>query len=376
MHAHFLKAWKHIFVVCLLTVSSFTGCVFNPQGEVTGYVPEQAYNGYSLYNVFGELMPWTKYLAVVDMEGTVAWSYRDDNILLGSRLDVFPLMDAVVLPNGNILTQSLTMLAIDPSTNETVWQYIDPDIQIHHDVDVLPDGNIMFLYQQVIEAPGSDFSPRATDGIRIIDPSTKEVLWDWRSEGHISFHDYCPLCITKTFLSNGLDWLHANTLIFREEPEGDAIYINYRNLNRFCKIDYPSGDMLWCLGDGGDFGGGLFSHAHDPEFLPNGDILLFDNGLHRDGNPEPGESRVIEIAFDPDALNAEIVWEWSDGFYSEIMGDADRLPNGNILVTDAMNGRIVELTPDKEVVWEYQLNANHTIYKTERIDEWPLPSLR
>jgi outer membrane protein assembly factor BamB len=351
----------------LLVIHALSGCEypFHPQGTVRQYNPDLAHNGYTLHNIIYSLDYLHKCLLVTDMNGRVVWSFLDSTSWTGMGLE--PLGDAEVTAYGNILTligkhdQNAGVYEIDPSTNRVVWEY--DEVMAHHDVDYLPDGNILFLSQYEIDPPG--YPRLRADGIRIVDPSTNETVWDWRSEDHFSFDDYCSLCPRR-------DWLHANTVVFREEPEGDAVYINLRNLNRVCKIDVASGDVLWCLGDGGDFGAGLFSHAHDPEFLSNGNILLFDNGLHRGAGGD--FSRAIEIAFDPDAGHAEIVWEYRGPtlFYSDVMGDADRLPNGNTLITDATNGRIVEVTEGQATVWEYELDPYHLIYKSERLDTWPI----
>lgn len=139
---------------------------------------------------------------------------------------------------------------------------------------------------------------------------------------HISTDDYCPWHIEPLGLDvrDYYDWTHSNTVVYREEES--AVYLNSRHLDRFVKIDYPSGEILWSMGRGGDFGEGLFSHAHDPQFLENGNLLLFDNGNHR----LPIEySRAIEIAYDPDLSWAEIVWAWPTEplFFDSAMGNAN-----------------------------------------------------
>ncbi len=69
---------------------------------------------------------------------------------------------------------------------------------------------------------------------------------------------------------------------------------------------------------------------------------MFDNGRET--------SRVLEI----DPARGEIVWDYSPGnFFSKIRGGSQKLPNGNVLVTDSQNGRAVEVTQAGEVVWEY-----------------------
>jgi hypothetical protein len=210
----------------------------------------------------------------------------------------------------------------------------------------------------------------------VIDPITKETVWDWQVHNYLTPTDYCPLCIdAKEYGSPAYDWTHTNAVLYRNEGGEDFVYINIRNLNRILKVHMASKQIVWSMGDGGDFGEGLWSHCHDPEILPNGNLLLFDNGYHRNYVEGPGYSRVIEIAFDPDAKEAEIVWEYreSPDFYTYAMGDADRLPNGNTLITDACNGRVFEVTPDKEKVWEYKLRTDmNWIYKAERVS-WQGP---
>ena len=79
-------------------------------------------------------------------------------------------------------------------------------------------------------------------------------------------------------------------------------------------------------------------------------MLIFDNGPHRRG---PSGSRVIEV----DPTSNEIAWEYKGtpaiSFFSFHVSGAERLPNGNTLVCEGGAGRLFELTPNKELVWEY-----------------------
>ncbi len=86
--------------------------------------------------------------------------------------------------------------------------------------------------------------------------------------------------------------------------------------------------------------------------MPNGNILVFDNGSYRKWTDLPF-SRVIEI----DPQTNEIVWDYRDNppynFFSSFISGAQRLPNGNTLITEGAFGRMFQVTPAKEVVWEY-----------------------
>ena len=86
--------------------------------------------------------------------------------------------------------------------------------------------------------------------------------------------------------------------------------------------------------------------------LANGNILIFDNGVHRLDDSMP-YSRVIEV----DPATNEITWKYQDkpawNFFSPRMGNAQRLPNGNTLIDESSFGRFFEVTNGGEIVWEY-----------------------
>ncbi len=86
---------------------------------------------------------------------------------------------------------------------------------------------------------------------------------------------------------------------------------------------------------------------HHPSLLENGNILIFDNGVDR------RYSRVIEL----NPVTEEIDWEYSakppGSFYSPTRGAAQRLPNGNTLITESDKGRVFEVTEDGTIVWEF-----------------------
>ena len=99
------------------------------------------------------------------------------------------------------------------------------------------------------------------------------------------------------------------------------------------------------------------SGQHAPVALPNGRILLFDNGPFRVDTGAQPFSRVLEI----DPATKQIAWTYEDGlnagsrhfFFSSRVSNAQRLPNGNTLINEGLYGRFFEVTPDGDVVWEY-----------------------
>ena len=95
---------------------------------------------------------------------------------------------------------------------------------------------------------------------------------------------------------------------------------------------------------------GPWRYQHDPDILANGNILIFDN--HGGGGPQ-GKSRVIE--YDP--TTQQIVWQYEGTkaarLESKTRSSQQLLPNGNILITETENGRLLEIDRNGELVWEY-----------------------
>ena len=139
------------------------------------------------------------------------------------------------------------------------------------------------------------------------------------------------------------EWSHANTIVPLDD---DRIMVSFRNTSTVGIVDCATGNFSWKLGYD------VLSQQHDPNMLENGNILIFDNGSHRKSDART-PSRVIEV----DPATDEIVWEYRDqpafNFFSPYISGARRLPNGNTLITEGNFGRLFQVTPEGQVVWEY-----------------------
>jgi outer membrane protein assembly factor BamB len=142
-----------------------------------------------------------------------------------------------------------------------------------------------------------------------------------------------------------LDVLHTNhvevfdgTLARRDRLyQRGNILISVRNINTIAILDGQTKEILWCWGPTN------VTFQHHPTLLPNGNILVFDNGH--------AFSEVLEVA----PLTGRIVWQYGPAtdFFTESRGSNQRLPNGNTLITDSDRGYVFEVTPDGEKVWEF-----------------------
>ena len=137
------------------------------------------------------------------------------------------------------------------------------------------------------------------------------------------------------------EFAHANTCHL--QADGNFL-ISWRDIDVIAEIDGQSGKMLWHKEDR-TWGG-----QHDPRRLENGNITLFANGSEQ-VNAE--YSRVLEL--DPETW--ETIWSYSgsplDSFFSPRISGAHRLPNGNTNICEGRHGRVFEVTPGGEIVWEY-----------------------
>ncbi len=281
-------------------------------------------------------------------------------------------------------------------------------------------GSTMVLSHKNVRNPQISDKPLLDDTILEVDWEG-EVVWEWICNEHfeeLGFREDARNLLFRNpnWLKAGGgvgDWMHINSLSLlgpnRWFDAGDGRFHPdnliwcARESNITAIVEKKSGRIVWKLGPYYDETPALRKlgwiigqhHAHMiPRGLPGeGNILLFDNGGWAGyGSPNPGSpmgfrnalrdySRVLEI----DPLTLEIVWQYTpveaglafpvdaNRFYSPFISSAQRLPNGNTLITEGSGGRLIEVTADHEIVWEYispyrgrMLNIN-MIYRAYRL---------
>jgi uncharacterized protein (UPF0248 family) len=166
-----------------------------------------------------------------------------------------------------------------------------------------------------------------------------KTVWEWRTWEHL---DPVADGIVEVQAPRSL-WAQGNSV--EELPDGD-ILASFRPTSTVVRIARETGKILWKLS------APTVAGQHAPHLLGNGNVLIFDNGVHRLDDSMP-YSRVIEV----NPATNEIVWKYQDkpawNFFSPRMGNAQRLPNGNTLITESTFGRFFEVTRDGDIVWEY-----------------------
>jgi outer membrane protein assembly factor BamB len=314
----------------------------SPAGEsgVLVHDPELAYPGHTLYTSARRAEA-----LLIDMDGEVVHRWASERGINWTRARLFENGNLLVISRGAGL-EELFMLDKD---SRLVWVFPG---RVHHDA-VVADGRIYAI----------GAGARELREINRVSPVRDDLILTMSLEGELLSSVSVYDCFANTpeyagFFeehppANDRDFLHTNSIeiLGAEAPvppefRGRAL-ISIRNVSTIAVIDLKREEVVWTLR-------GSFRKQHEAR-LVGGNILLFDN-------LGPGEqSRVIEI----DPTTREIVWSYTeDGFFSKGAGAEQRLPNGNTLVTESDRGRIVEVTEDGRVVWEY-VNPRTTLVTPE-----------
>ncbi len=251
-----------------------------------------------------------------------------------------------LLPGGDLLVivKNRALLRLDRDSR-MLWSYRS---MVHHDVwvddpqilvltrkagikpDIHPDREILEDFVVVLDGDGTEL-----ESISIL-----EALM--HSEFDFLLHAFEP----DEFPSQGppLDLLHTNHV---EMFDGrlahiSPIYANgnlllsCRNINTVLILDGITHEVAWLWGPSN------LTFQHHSSLLENGHILIFDNGVEA--------SRVIEV----DPLTNTIVWRYREkDFFSLSRGSAQRLANGNTLITESDSGYVFEVTPEGRRVWMF-----------------------
>lgn len=322
---------------------------------------------------------------LMDMSGRVlhTWSAEGPNDRW-THIELAPGGDLLVLSRGAALER------LDWNSR-LLWRL---ELPAHHDVALDAAGQIYTLSRQAREIPYRD------GRIPIIDQAIAVVSGDGQLLRQVWLHPLFAQLLSTRRLERIRD--HSRTLRhwFRrlrgriEIPQGhsDVYHVNslelldrdvpglgsrgqalvsIRSLDLVAVVDLESPRVVW------SWGPGELDRQHQPSLLENGNLLIFDNGWYR------GWSRVIEV----EPATGRVVWEYSGdpprSLFTIRMGGCQKLPNGNVLITESHRGRALEVAPDGSTVWEFlnpdldeDRKSRRTLYRMTRLDREAVARLR
>jgi hypothetical protein len=349
---------------------------------VTRYDPARAYNSFVLFS--GQ----DHKTHLIDMDGNEVhtWAYEgsppvylDPRLTHGAaghvlvRLSQSAERRGTGLGQGTLVPSSKIIAELDWG-GHVLWQWgkTAPGgaAQQHHDLARLDNGNTLLLVNRTTPLAGFRLHSLRDDGIYEVTPQGR-IVWRWFAADHLT-EIFSPATLKLVRATTRPDYLHVNDMKplgpnhwFRAGDrrfDPSNIIIDSRQANFIAIISKRSGRIVWKLGP--DYPAG------DPSIRPTRlprpvDALSgqHDAQLIPDGLPGAGNlsiypsSRVLEI----DPIRKLIVWQYTGDasgrviwtFHSSFISSARRLPNGNTLIDEGMNGRLFQITPAGEIVWEY-----------------------
>ena len=305
------------------------------QGETVGLFLNEpgSFDGYTLFAPFNY---GTTYL--IDNDGKLIHSWDSD----------YNPMSAYLLENGGLLRTARLADTAFPGgggtgrVEELAWdgallweyEYANDEHLLHHDIEVLPSGNVLMIaweHRTADEAIAAGRDPALlNDGelwpehIIEVEPTGAaggNIVWEWHAWDHL-VQDHDPTAdnygvvaehaelidinyVESSPIAGGADWHHANSIDYN--LEFDQIILSVRHFNEFWVIDHSTttaeaaghsegnsgrgGDLLYRWGNPEAYGAGdagdqkLFAQ-HDAQWieagLPGaGNILVFNNGSNR-----------------------------------------------------------------------------------------------
>lgn len=387
---------------------------FLPQIEVAHAEPDRLAPGLTLFDT-GRWDAARNFrepgglLVAVDEAGEIVWYYRNPPSANDARLT----------PAGTILLQyppygirEIDLLGNrlrswtwgDGPSDDPLTTVVDTEADIrafHHEAYLAPSGNLFTLairdreLTEAQQAACGEAEPFgiAEDVVLELTPEG-EVLHEWPLADVVDPADV-PGAALCTETGQARDWAHTNGVILDEAH--NSVIVSARHLDLVIAFRHdaddegPSGELLWSLGPEGTLPlteGTFAYHQHAPELEPDGSLLLYDNG---NGRPvDVPFSRAVRYALDlegpdPVAWSARQVWEHVLGdvdgapVYADFVGDADLLPNGNVLIDHggigrgegAPRSRIVEVVPTGpsggDVVFDIRPEEPFISYRAQRV---------
>ncbi len=375
-----------------------------------------AFEGYTLFTPNSNT---TTYL--INNDGLLVHSW-ESNYRPGQS--VYLLEDGNLLRTANVNNQIFTAggsggrVQIIEWDGTVAWDYLCSGSKYcqHHDVEILPDGNVLLIvweYKSTDAAISAGRNPDLLiqnelwpDYIIEVQPSgttTGDIVWEWHAWDHL-VQDYDsskenygvvadhPELIDLNFVQPGpnagnADWTHTNSLAYNEEF--DQIILSIHNFNEIWVIDHSTtteeaashaggnfgkgGDILYRWGnpqtyDTGNNNDKKLYGQHDAQWIESGcpgegNILIFNNGTRRNYSTideiVPPADGAGNYFFTPNSAYGpeEPLWIYTaenpTDFYSQNISGAQRLANGNTLICSGANGIFFEVNPDTNIVWHY-----------------------
>lgn len=253
------------------------------------------------------------------------------------------------------------------TSNETVETY-------HHDGRRLKDGNYLIAsYRYEVEPSllaANEKCKIRYNTLLLFSPQNK-LLWWWNEKGHVKPED---LYLKSTKGSYEVPGTHLNGFDLTKNEQ--KIILSFRDNNRMIIIDRQTGHVLQDIKPNVknkfSFGG-----QHSPVFINENKFVFYNNNLTKEDKEADTVLYASVIAVKNTKNKWSKDWEYvckSDSFPNGTTGKegyCQPLPNGNFLICAGGKNWLLEVTPQKKIVWEC-----YPVKSDEKGAQVPLSSYR
>jgi hypothetical protein len=308
------------------------GTVEEPAAETT-YVSVQGFH----FAGYGKPKKPAR-LVAADRNGSVAWRFDGEEVGARWFYDIDPTADGDLFVTATY-EGGTVVFEYDTATEAVEWRHDMPGRLDTHDATRLSEDRILVAHMRNTRNGVSD------DRLYVENTTTGDAEWEWL------FREHYPNGTDGGF---DADWTHVNDVDV-VGPDDGYVLASPRNFDQVILVDRSDSDIVMRLGRDNDHG--TLFEQHNPDYLERDDgtpvILVSDSENDRIVEYErdcAGADPRLGADTPPESCEWELVWSVGGFNWPR---DADRLPNGNTLVTDTLNHRVVEITPEGEVVWEF-----------------------
>jgi hypothetical protein len=340
-----------------------------PGEGLTRFDPDRASPGLTLMaGFFGD----ANELRLVELDGTIvrSWPARyfeafpepthiAPERLVPAREWNTNIHGSLALPDGSVVfNYNYNGTVKLDRCGEVVWTV---PRMTHHSLELASDGGFWVPGRRYLET-GGDFplfeGPYEEDFILKISPagevvsetSVPKLLFDggllplWLANGQYWVRNVPTVELVHL---NDIEELSADmAAAFPQFDAGDLV-ISLRQLNLVFVVDPDTRAIKWRQT-------GPWIRQHDPDFRPDGTISIFNNNADdTDDGSILGGSSIVVVDPETGAVSTTYGGSAEQPMYTHLRGGHQYLENGNILITEDGGGRVFEITPDGEVVWEY-----------------------
>ncbi|MFW9806888.1 MAG: aryl-sulfate sulfotransferase, partial [Candidatus Thorarchaeota archaeon] len=298
----------------------------NDEITVSEVVPENHSDGFVKSDVVLGRVNYTVYNTSEAFEGYNLFTLYEYDMNLGNRSNLLLIMDM----DGNVIAQkqlgdigaaSCNVEFLNPDTilvgtaqGAALW-HIENDtmdylgFEGHHEYEYNSKLNTIFTFEKDYQYIAGVYY--LFDIIKQYDMNGN-LVWSWPVSDFIPTGWWCPY---QDMVGDYRDISHSNTIYY--DGDEDIIYYNSRHTNTFWKLNYTSKEVIWAVGEHGDFTmfdlqgnqvSNLFYHAHAVEPVDENTFILFDNDYHNQTDPLNEISRIVEITIDENTMTANESW--------------------------------------------------------------------